>query len=366
MWISEEDQAALMKAAPAEVEQWLEGKDADEGQKAFLLAAAWARALAAKPGYQNVSATLIALRQAYRAAYRDLLERVDKEPDPKPHPSTVDFIIQMAMHAGNAPFNEHTLVNTFIHQVFQWLTTLVDRHSAEDAMDLHITRQEAEKERRERPLPLPFHIDIDDKEPALPRDRSLVLAGDESAVLYLLDQTLNAVMTGRDKKDKFYVARLCVAPPGPESQHAGYVHFAPNEWGGCCNSRKRAEGFFAQIVERMGRAPDIVMCDDLAAAYTAGFTGRLAPANAGDAHRFLRMGCDAIGAAFVGGLPLAPIDMVFEQPQFENIRTFAVVRPVIVKEEEEKVVIGIARCLTTWEVEPSVLQSYGRRTVLAA
>ena len=336
----------------------------DDETTALQAAQAQSTSFMGDEGFASVYLAMVAFRRAYAVAYRELQEHLQKQSDL--HPMTEDLLIQSAMHTAAQPFDEKELVQGFVETVLPWTLKVLERHSSAAAAEREAALMAAEKERRSLPIPLSFMIDGEDDAPGLSRDRSLTLLGEEPVLLWLVDQWLNELLAQR-KGDVLVVARLSVKAPRPGEQHAHYIKLAPNEWAECCNDKKRLAAFGRHLLDQLPRNPDLLICDNLAAAYTAGYVGRPDPAKAGDANKLLFRLCKDLGAGMIGLVPAREGEWECSHPSFEQLRTFSTLRPVLKHEiEPGKWRISIPRCPRQWETSDEFLASYRRTAVQTA
>jgi len=284
---------------------------------------AYQRAAEKHPRIKTAVAAMIGIRRMYAVAYAELLAQVEAA-DPKLAlpAGFADFCVQYAAYQASKPFDEHELMRGVTETVLPWVGAVVDRHVNEErsaAMADQAARNEA---RRVEPIPLGFRHCVGQELTAQPRDKTLVLVGWKNAVLWLLDQV--------GSKVPGVLVRLNSGQDGEIS--ATTVCVPPQRWAKCATSDRTLDGMVdREIAPVVGGPVDLVVCDDLAAAITTAFLGRPAAADAGDAHRRLRKWCDVMGAGFVAGLPtLAPGAPDVSGPEFEQLRTFTHLRPVVV------------------------------------
>lgn len=298
----------------------LNSQTAAERAEAAALAAV--RALLTKKSYQALFQTLLTARRLYVVAYRELQQQLTKEPDLPGQ--TEDLLVQAAAHAGAKPFDERAVVEDLLQGTGPWLATLVDEHLRADQAAQRQARQETLEERKAKAFTLAYPVSLDAPARVLPRSCSLVLTGEPAAVRWLLHTLVDALLA--DRPLALVVLWLATkAPAGPAPP--GVVRLGPSLWQGCANSRKTLALWHQQVMQRVPREPDLLVCDDLALAYSAGFIGRPVEANAGDAHKMLRRWCHEHGCGLMAGLPNAAAPDIM-QPAWEQLRTFTWVRVV--------------------------------------
>lgn len=312
------------------------------------------RHLLARPEWAAVVKSMVTFRRAYAVAYRELQELVADEraagsgaarllPD-----MLEDFLIQYAMYQASKPFSEHTLMRDVV-EVFRWLATLVDRHNEADASEQVEAVQRADKERRSGAISIGFrHTQYQDVGDALGRERSLVLVGWRPAVRWLLTKACVTAAT----EDCMVVRFAGLEVAGPGDQSARTVTVGVRHWAGCADSnRTLALCMGERVADRLSKPPDLLVVDELHRAYSLGFVGRPAAAVAGDAHKRLRKWCDTAGAALVGALgldALAAPDLT--APEYEQLRTFTLLRPVAVTVEADNYRLTVGAEASTFVV----------------
>lgn len=323
----------LAKMAPGELGDdslHLVGLSAE--QKAVVQASAWAKALMKSERYKNAAAVLIAARQLYAIGYVELKRLMEETRQTKDvHHMTEDVLVQSAMYAASKPFNEHQFMKDFTGTAMPALADIIDRHTEQDEQADRAERAEREAARRKLPVPFPCRVDVDDEEPLLGRDRSVTFMGNFYACRLFTQKVLEAIQAS---PTPFTVLWLDdTRQPGP-SGDARILRFAADRWAGCANKR---DGFDRLVVEMiLSAAPpgpiDLVVCGNLANAYTAGFKGRSDLANAGDGHHRLWKWCQSTGAALVAFVPeqtnLDGPDPDLTDPALEQLRTFSRLRPI--------------------------------------
>lgn len=282
-------------------------------------AAAYKR-LFAGPDLPPVVAAMIGLRRGYAAAHRRLLEVVAA--DAAAPPGLADFVTQFTAFQASVPFDETALVRDFAEVVVPLLADAAGRHLEGEAADREAEAREAAAARAASPVPVGFKVSAAHDSTALTRGQAVVLVGWGPAVRWLLDR---ACETAHADPAGLGVVRLATRSAGPGGQDARMVRVAPNLWAGCADSALAlVKMTSAHVAPTLPTPPDLVVCDDLAAAVTPAFAGRDRAACAGDAQRRLRAYCEASQAAFLAGLPYpdyaSPPD--FGGPEFDKLRTF--------------------------------------------
>ncbi len=356
--------AELLKTDPADLPAKLAAYAIPDEQKAFITAGAWSNKLVQKVPYKTAVATMIAARQLYVVAYLELQALLAKE-KPEPDAMTEDMLVQSAMHEAAKPFDVNTLIGSMVTTVMPWLGDVGDRRNAEDAAVALKEMEENDKLRRAQPLEIGFRVDPELEEPLLPRDRSLVLAGWRPAVVYVLDQIVNSVLASRREGFLATVVRLQKehVRRGDESVHL--IRLGQDRWTGCCNTTTALPRIGQEyIAPQMTHPADLVVCDDLPRTVTNAYKGKPVGAVAGDAHKRVKDWAKRDGAGVAAGVPFdAKGDVDISGPEWEQLRTFALVRPVRVIEAADNLDPGkyrilVGRGVHYWEVEKAVLDDY--------
>lgn len=321
-----------------------------------------------KPQFQKIQLAMTHFRQCYAVAYHALQALLEKEKDVPE--LTEDAFIQSAMYAASRPFSEHTLMDGIARSTLPWLARLVDEHIKAEAQQARAEAEVEEKKRREQKVPIGFRHSApqDENDERLDRDRPLVLVGWRPAITWLLDRIVTTVLLSNDDR-KYQIIRLMETGPGKELQpQPQLLRLGADEWKGCCdtgNSMRQTVG--RSLFERMKLMPDLLICDDMSQALTTSFIGRPTGAIAGDANKQFRRWCSAAGAAFVGAVPFdscEPEEMGLGTPIWEQLRTFAYLRPVIVTEEGDKYRLTIGGNASFFDVEKGLLDSVGKPTII--
>ena len=354
----------LLHADPSELPTLLMTYAVPDAQKAFITAGAWANKLVKKAPVKAAVAAMIAARQLYAVAYHEVLEQVAAE-SPPPDPMTADALVMSAMHAASEAFDINTLIGSMVGSVMPWIGDVADRKNAEDAAVAQKEMEDNDKLRRSVPLEIGFRYDPELEEAVLPRDRSLVLAGWRPAVVFAIDQIVNAVLASRRDGFLSTVVRLQQDQPRRGDENVYLIRLGRQKWEGCCNTSTALPKIGAEfIAPQMTHPADLVVCDDLPRCVTNGFRGRPSGAVAGDAHKRLKDWAKRDGAGVVAGVPFdVRGDVDVFTPEWEQVRTFATVRPVRVIEQADnldpgkyRVVVG--RAAHYWDVDKAVLDDY--------
>lgn len=341
--------------------------DATEEQRNLIAAAEAAEPLLKKPEIKRLMGSMVAFRQAYAVAYRELQEILAKEGEGL-HPMVEDLIVQSAMYESSKPFSEHVLMDGMVNTVLPWIADVIDAHTALDAEAERKAKIEAEEERTKTPIPIGFKHAPQQEEAVLERDRSLVLVGWQSAVLWLLDQIMTHVLLA--KKPAFTIIRFMEFAPKTVGDQR-LIRLPQSKWEGCCNSNKElARVMGSHVADQLTYQPDLVMCDNMPKAYTKGFFGRPGGASAGDANKHFSDWCKKAHCAFIGCVPLdtqEPPDL--KAGEYEQLRTFSHLRTVTVQETGENLAddhvrIAVSDGVAVFDVPKQQLEHYGKPAII--
>lgn len=340
--------------------------DASPEERAYLEAAESVDQLMTDvPAVRKVIGSMLATRRLYATFYRELQELLENRENV--HPLAEDFMVQAAMHKSAEPFSEHELMQGFVETMLPYVAEIIDKHSAKDAEEERLRRDAWEEERRKRHIPLGLKYSATQEEDGLGRDRALVLVGWGPALYWLVDQIINNVLTARDS-DVYQIIRFMYAAPHRENrEQSRLVRVPPANWAGCGNSQTdlaRVMGEFVQ--DRLSSQPDLVVVDDLAAAYTKGFVARLPAANAGDANKVFSRWCNIAGSGLIGLLPQDSMELPdIRSGEYEQLRTFTHLRPVTVERQEDnqlRIVVGDHASVFT--VAAPLVEAYAKSKII--
>jgi len=346
-------------------------------QRAIKEAGKLADDLLKREEWSHVFQAMKTLRQGYAVVYRclqDLCAKLHEDFEKRgvEMPLVEDFLIQYAMYESSKPFTEHQWMDNVINSFLPWLATVLDEHTAADEKEAQDQRIKENEERQTRPVPIGFKHTPELEAAMLERDRSLVLVGWKPAILWLLDQVCSHALLSKDEQ-VYQVVRFMDSAPKGKDQHSRLIRLGGNAWRGCADSDKKlAMCMGSYVADRISAQPDLFIVDHLPSAYTAGFVGRPEAARAGDAHRRFHKWCEKAACAFLGCVCVPERGTPdITDPAFEQLRTFATLRPVIVQDEAEdlepnKYRIIIGHAATVLDVEKDVIESYGRTILLPA
>lgn len=340
--------------------------DASPDEKAYFEAAESVDKLMTDvPAIRKVVGSMLATRRLYATFYRELQEILEGQKNV--HPMAEDFMVQAAMHKAAEPFSEHELMQGFVETMLPYIAEIIDKHSAKDAEDERQRRESWEEERRSRRIPIGFKYSATQELDGLGRDRALVLVGWAPALYWLTDQIINNVLTKRDSDNYQIIRFMHAAPHKTDREQSRLVRVPPANWAGCGNSQNdlaRVMGEFVQ--DRLSAQPDLVIVDDLAAAYTKGFVSRLPAANAGDANKVFSRWCNLAGSALIGLLPIDSMELPdIRSGEYEQLRTFTNLRPVSVeKKDEGQLRITVGDRAASFEVHSAIVEAYARSKII--
>jgi hypothetical protein len=309
--------------------------------------------------------TLIASRQMYAVGVTEL-EHVISRLDEKVHPLTVDVFLQTASNTASEPFDEAVLFQGLVESVFPWMQKVCKTHTDEE-IEERKKEQLADEERRKL-VKVPIGVTLDKTEdPLLTKGRNVVFVGYRPAIKVLLDHITNHVLASKDDDHPqrlFTVVRL-LQKARKEDGHERLVRLGEAEWKNCHATSK---GWMAivgkELVPQLPAMPDLLICDDMPAAYE-GFFGAHEATRSNEALKNFGRWCKSVGSAFVGAIPMgtdaAP---AFLGSQWEALKAHAVLRPVTViregddlKEGQCKILVG--RDAFSMVVDEDLLKSSG-------
>lgn len=294
----EEELNGLMRLSTDELQIRLTGRDdiPPATRKALVLGAKMKDALKSQR-IQDAFNIMLGCRQAYIAGYRELTEAGE---DMQLESEVFDAIVQVIQGASSKPFSEHQLMDTLMATTLPSLANLVDRHADQDVIELQKIREQVKEERKNDNIPFIYSVNTEAPE-TLSRSKSLTLVAHREAANALANLVVRHV---REKRPDLRIMLLCDGPSQAETIGKDLcVPFVSAEhWRGIGNKRKDAQQNLEKfsLLLDMKEGPDLMICMDLAAVFTAGFTGRPAEANAGDGHRTLWEFCRAHQCALLG------------------------------------------------------------------
>lgn len=302
-------------------------------QRAILEAAKAVEPLLKKPAIRRLLGAMVALRQAYAVAYREMQMCLATE---KELPSlTEDTLVMAAVNEAGKPFNEHTLMQGLVDTVFPWIAEVIDRHNEADRLAAAQDEQIAIQERRATPLPIGFKHSALLDDVILGRDKPLVLVGWAPAVYWLLRAALRQVMkSGRPA----FTAIHLTARPWEHVANGRTAEVGVGSWVGCCNTKTSLRETLTRcIMHRLNcDLVDLLVCDDLTKCFNTSYVGRPAAANAGDANKVLWQWCAEAGCAAIAGIPLLTKDAPdLTSSEYFQLRTFAHLRSLTVTDVGE-------------------------------
>lgn len=359
------NQAAKVQAKPVKPLADID-PDATPEQRAYLEAAECVDTLIKDvAAIRQVTGCMLATRRLYATFYRELQELLEAQENV--HPSAEDFIVQAAMHKAAEPFSEHDLMKGFIETMMPYIAEIIDKHSDKDRADNAAQREANEAERRKRRIPIGFKYSATQEEDGLGRDRSLVLVGWEPALRWLADQMINNVLAARDT-DTYTVIRFMSQPPKKEErEQSALVRVPPKNWAGCGNGQTDLARVMGEYVQdRLSAQPDLLLVDDLGAAYTKAYVGRPSPANAGDANKVFSRWCNLAGCGLVGLVPMPTMELPdIRSGEYEQLRTFTNLRPVNVERiEDNQLRITIGDNAQSFKVSAPVVEAYAKSSII--
>ncbi len=317
---------ALLTKQSVPVGSLLAGEGFSEEDQAYAQAEQWARKMLADPRCLELFYGMVNLRQTYAIFYAKLQAFLAEM---QAHPMTEDFLIQMAMFEAQKPFTGPAVLDAFPKTVLKVISSIVDR-DIEAYQDENKKARRAEDEAR-RAKPLPWSFSLQDKDDLTwPRKMTFTLAGWRPAVRFIADEIANAVIASKE----FAVLRLREDEVQKEDPIGSLnLHLGSKAWQGCCNSANDMMRMFFDYGRGLAHTPDLLICENMAVAYTRSFEGRRPGATAGDAHKTFRKWCDDNGCGLLGLLPSSsqePPDTTAKE--YEQLRTFSTVKRVLVRQ----------------------------------
>lgn len=303
-----------------------ESEESVQARLAFLAA----QEAASRDDVAGAMQAMVVFRKCYAVAYRALQNALAAQ-EGLPQ-LTEDALAHAAAFHASVPFSEPALVEELSTQTLLWMATLVKVHLEHDREEDRKARLEEVEARRRQPVNTGLPLG-----PAgglVHRESGLVLVGWGAAASYLLTQASRVAAVG-DPPARASVVRFALRPSVAQ---AGLVTVPKNLWEGCCNTNDSLPKVMGRSVfPSLTRPPDLVLCDDVAAAFTASYTGRPAAARAGDAYKRFSRWCSEAGAAFVGVIPVGgegDPEPDVSGPVFDQLRAFARVVPFSVRRGE--------------------------------
>lgn len=312
-------------------------------------------------GFRNVVESMVAIRQSYAVAYRELQEQVARLQNTDTDADVVDHAVQYAMYQAGKPFSEHVLMRAIVDYVLPWLAAVIDRHTDADETHEIAARREAEEARGASAIPVGFsHTFNQDGANLLTRDRSVVLVGWAPAIRHLLDKAELTALQGLDDVH-FTVIRFTERPVDRADLSNRVIRVNDSHWAGCANTRRGvAEVMGTRVADKLSANPDLVICDALDRAFTGGLVRRPPGAAAGEAHRMFRMWCNEARCGFLGGICLPDRTTPdLTGPEWEQLRTFADVRQVTVEPgaEDYYYIVTVGNRASVFVVDQLVLNA---------
>lgn len=278
-----------------------------------------------------------------------------------------EIIIQAAAAKAAQPFRETDLFRNFSESVFPWMLQVTEKHSQLDAAQHQADLQEEDALRRSRDVPIGIKWEHESGT-NLPRKQSLVLVGWKPAVLWVLDSIMTAALAARDEQS-YYVLRCShTSPRSVTETQPQLLRLGESVWKDCAvDNQSVSKLLHAYVLDRMTAPVDLWIVDDLAHARSKGSlihgaTGR----QSGDAHKQLRKGATDLGAALVAGvlLPTQEIPNVAASSHWEQLRSYATLRAVVVEASGDNYKITVGNNLEIMTVEKKLLDNYGGSTLI--
>ena len=273
-----------------------------------------------------------------------------------------EFIIGASAHAAAQPFTEEILFSGIKQSVVPWLEEVTKQHNIWAREDTARAMEEGEKARRERNIPLGLYWDNEFGKD-LPRDRSLVLYGWAPALYWLADNVAKQVLEAKTGQ-LFTIIRL-MANIQKHEVESRLLRVAAKFWTDCCQTGSSWPKFFENnLMMHLGDPPDLLIVDNLErAAMTTALVGSTAARKGGNAHKQFRRWCDKTGCAFLGLMPQQFKAVDFPASvDWEQLRTYTTLRSVGVEEQGDDYVLTVGADLYKVSVPKDVLDNYGQET----
>jgi hypothetical protein len=289
---------------------------------------------------------MVASRQMYMVAVIELERLIaNMDEENKPHPDTIDLLVQSAAHQASVPvgFTEDVLFVGMEKTVMPWLKYMAADHARQDAAEKRKTEEETEKRRRELPIPIGFNVGAYNKN-ILARQKPVVLVGYWPAVKHLLDMAVNTALTSKDGPQQFQVMRMAKQEKVSEDEAVpGLVISASKLWHNVGSSHSKVRVMFAGANKKLGSLVDLVVCDDLSMVYQEPGLRHVGHCCAEGCKRLMDA-CKVNGSGLLAGIgwPNQSLPALGE-PMWHRLGLHAILRPVRVEDAgkgKKKIIVG--------------------------
>jgi hypothetical protein len=299
-------------------------------QQAVARCGAIVRSLMGNESWRNLYFGLRDFRRAYTVLRHELkaqIEALKERETPVEEEILEDFFVQYATYGADEAYSEHDLMQSLMAHAMARLADVVDAHTQSDNQQRLEDITAAEAERKQLPVPLGFHRHIAPNGHLLGRDKPLTLLGYEPVLVWLIRKVLAAA-------DAQVIIHLTTKKLAPADFGARLISVAREHWQEQARSfRSLAIMAGKHIYEKLGTVPDLLICDDLAAAAPPGLALRPPSARSGDSSHALWQWAHKQGMAQIGCLPLEDTEIPdLQTPAFEQLRSFTHLVPVYVAE----------------------------------
>jgi hypothetical protein len=308
---------------------------------------------------------MVGARQTYAAAVNELERLFANIPDDeKPHPETIEVLIQSAAYQGSQPFDERDLFVGLEKTIQPWLKRMAMEHERED----HSRKLKAEKEQddRRRAVPVDIGFSVErNGDKVITRDKPIVLIGYRPAIMYLLDKAVAAALSSVNGPKQFQVMRMTNAEIVLASEaQPSLVKSARSKWEGVGKSNDRTKLMFAGANKSLNRLVDLVVCDELPAVCDPKHD-RAHSVSCAEGCKRLMDSCKITGAALVAGICLPSMAIPdLSHPEWERLRTHSILRPVQVSESDDgKRTITVGKDADEFVVDSEILDWVGPVTI---
>lgn len=299
-----------------------------------------------------VLASLIASRQLYAVAYREMERLLDsyefldeQENSREPHPLVGEVLVQTASAEGSRAFDEQVLFKGLTETVFPWLKKIVAEHEDEDAKAVEAAQAAADKRRRKTPIYTGVHTDRGG-EPLLDRERPLILVGQPDPLRFVLRHIVQAALEHEyEDVQSCVIVNLADKHVDPRDAHARLIRLAREDWENCTRSgRGMSELFAKHVYDSLPALPDLFVVEDLPACHQPPIGRTKLSRDAALAQKRIMDVARDVGAGLVGGIPVTDgSEEDLTSGQWQSINAYCTLRPVRVIKEADDLPEGFVR-----------------------
>lgn len=332
--------------------------------------------------------TMLAARQLYMLGANELAMILEEATVPvaeeelgegkathrPPHPLTIEIMTQAASDQGQKPFNQIDVFEGMTHTVLPWLKKRIEHNTQQDIVDREKEKEENRKARLATLVPIGFNYSPAEP-PGLVRNKALVLVGYAPAVQFLLAYAIERALVAKDEKHPnrvFSVIQFADDFKVKPSTNERLVVVGRAAWQGCTKSRKTLSLMVHDhIAPQIAFAPDLLVVDDLGAVDPSGIitsgapqrVGGPAPFRCAEGHKKLGDWMKLNDMAGLFGVPVYDESLTpdLNRPEWERLRTHAVLRPVsVIRKADDlkpgKMRIVIGRDASSIDVDAALLE----------